>query len=172
MYPVIALPLSPGTPLACAAGGCQVTVAWASAGEAATNAGGEGTPVGVNVTAVEGPTCRLPVGAIVVVRPSRWATLGVVAPRWVLMTVPTVGRIDPHGGESDLARWAPRGVERLLDSAGIVGEVRGYGNVLSCVAALWGLAVEDLSSEELDVVDDRFPLGVLVRSVKPALLVP
>lgn len=88
------------------------------------------------------------------------------------MTVPTVGRIDPHGGESDLARWAPRGVERLLDSAGIVGEVRGYGNVLSCVAALWGLAVEDLSSEELDVVDDRFPLGVLVRSVKPALLVP
>ena len=34
-----------------------------------------------------------------------------------------------------------------------------HGNVLASVAALWGLSVEELSAEELDVADPRFPLS-------------
>jgi len=39
---------------------------------------------------------------------------------------------------------------------------------LACVAALWGLSVQDLSAEELDVNDPCFPLVACAHADKPA----
>jgi hypothetical protein len=36
------------------------------------------------------------------------------------------------------------------------------------VSALWGLSVQDLSAEELDVTDPRFPLVACAYAEKPA----
>jgi hypothetical protein len=55
----------------------------------------------------------------------------------LLLTVPLLGRLDPH-------------------------------NVLTCVAALWGLSVQDLSAEELHITDPRFPLVARAHAEKPA----
>jgi SAM-dependent methyltransferase len=45
-------------------------------------------------------------------------------------------------------------------------EVRASGNCLAAVAAMYGLAVEELTREELEFEDDRFPVLVTVRCVK------
>jgi len=44
--------------------------------------------------------------------------------------------------------------------------VRTYGNVLAAIGFLTGLAREDLSDTELDVMDDLYPVLVCVRAVK------
>ena len=46
----------------------------------------------------------------------------------------------------------------MLRRAEMRGFVSGYGNVLACASAMWGLSVEDLSAEELDFADPHFPL--------------
>jgi SAM-dependent methyltransferase len=45
--------------------------------------------------------------------------------------------------------------------------VKSYGNVLSTIAFLHGLAVEELSTEELDHHDPDYELLITVRAVKP-----
>jgi hypothetical protein len=85
----------------------------------------------------------------------------------MLLTVPSLGRLDPHGHDSDLWRWTPNGLAELLRRVEIRAVVSGYGNVLACVSALWGLSVEDLSAEELDPVDPRFPLVACAYAEKP-----
>jgi hypothetical protein len=47
-------------------------------------------------------------------------------------------------------------------------EVDSYGNVLTAVAFLMGMAEEELSLDELDTRDDRFPVLISVRAVKAA----
>lgn len=44
--------------------------------------------------------------------------------------------------------------------------VSGYGTVVACVASLWGLSVQDLSAEELDLNDPRFPLIACAHAEK------
>jgi SAM-dependent methyltransferase len=46
--------------------------------------------------------------------------------------------------------------------------VRSCGNVLAATAFLYGLAVEDLGTDELDVNDPEFELSILVRAVQGA----
>jgi hypothetical protein len=46
-------------------------------------------------------------------------------------------------------------------------EVQAYGNVLAAIAALHGLAVEDLTRKSLDVVDQDFEVLISLRAVKP-----
>ena len=46
--------------------------------------------------------------------------------------------------------------------------VQGYGNVLSAVAFLHGLAVTELRQEELDYSDPDYDILITVRAVKPA----
>ena len=48
--------------------------------------------------------------------------------------------------------------------------VRAYGNVLAASAFLYGLAVEDLATTELDVCDPEFEVTVAVRAVRSAHL--
>jgi SAM-dependent methyltransferase len=44
--------------------------------------------------------------------------------------------------------------------------VRAYGNVLAAISFLEGLAVEDLTKKELDVVDRRYEVLIAIRAVK------
>ena len=46
-------------------------------------------------------------------------------------------------------------------------EVRAFGNVLSSVAFLEGMAADELSPAELDAGDPQFPMLVTVRASRP-----
>jgi SAM-dependent methyltransferase len=86
----------------------------------------------------------------------------------LLLTVPALGRHDARQGfHHDRWRVTRTGLEWLV--AGLPGarsETTVYGNVLSCTAFLYGLAAEELSPEELNVLDPEFPLIVAARLVK------
>jgi hypothetical protein len=84
----------------------------------------------------------------------------------VLCTIPSVSRVARRHLQSEHWRFTVASCARLFgDAFGPGGvEVRSYGNVLACVAFLFGLAAEELSAEELDVADDYFPLLIAVRA--------
>jgi len=86
----------------------------------------------------------------------------------LLITVPTLGRLDPHLVATDFWQWTPRGLAELLGRVGMPARGTEYGNVLACVAALWGLSVQDLSAEELYVNNPCFPLVACAHADKPA----
>ena len=44
--------------------------------------------------------------------------------------------------------------------------VRSYGNVLTAIAFLTGMAYEELSRRELDANDENFPVILGVRAIK------
>lgn len=88
-------------------------------------------------------------------------------PRGVLLaTIPVLSKLEPRLDEQ--WRFTPGGCVELFGS--VFGPdhiaVQTYGNLLSCVAALSGMAAEELSRTDLAVVDDRYPLLVAVRAVK------
>lgn len=116
---------------------------------------------------------------------ARWLSLFRAAPRpvqqalrnvWasiapggtLLITVSSLARRTPHLAATDFWRWTPGGLAELLGRVGMPARVAGYGNVLAGVAALWGLSVEDLSAQELDVNDPCFPLVACAYAAKPA----
>jgi SAM-dependent methyltransferase len=86
----------------------------------------------------------------------------------LLITVPTVSRIDRHLQTTDYWRFTTASCVSLFNE--IFGaeqvSVRSYGNVLTAIAFLAGLAYEELSIRELNVNDDYFPLIITVRAVK------
>jgi ubiquinone/menaquinone biosynthesis C-methylase UbiE len=87
----------------------------------------------------------------------------------VLVTVPATSRIAPrYGLTSDFWRFTPASTNRLFGE--VFGAenvlVRSYGNVLTSIAFLSGLAREELTQNELDVLDEYFPLIVAVRASK------
>ena len=45
--------------------------------------------------------------------------------------------------------------------------VEGHGNCLSAAATMYGLAQEELSSNELDTNDPRYPVLITIRCRKP-----
>jgi hypothetical protein len=55
-----------------------------------------------------------------------------------------------------------------LGRVGIPARVTGYGNVPACGAARWSLSFQDLSAEELDVIDSCSPLVACAHADKPA----
>jgi SAM-dependent methyltransferase len=85
----------------------------------------------------------------------------------LLVTIPSVSRLAGEG-YTDYWRFTPASCARLF------GEVFGaeqvtitaYGNVLSAIAFLEGMACEELSRRELDVIDERYPLLLAIRAVK------
>ncbi len=87
----------------------------------------------------------------------------------LLMTVPGIIKMDPNFVGTDYWRFT-------ADScAALTGEVFGakqirvrtYGNVLTAIAFLTGLAHEELSPRELDSADPAYPVVIAVRAVKP-----
>jgi SAM-dependent methyltransferase len=89
----------------------------------------------------------------------------------VLCTVPGISQISRY----DMDRWGDYwrltslSARTLFETAFPVGlvEVRTYGNVLSAVAFLHGLATSELTAEELDTHDDDYQVIVALAAAKP-----
>lgn len=85
----------------------------------------------------------------------------------LLVTIPAVSRLAGEG-YTDYWRFTPASCSRLF------GEIFGpdqvtvypYGNILTAVAFLEGMACEELSKRELDANDERFPVLLAIRAVK------
>lgn len=87
----------------------------------------------------------------------------------LLATLPSASRVClEYGDEGDLWRVTAAGARALFEpvfGAGNV-EVSAYGNVLTNVAFLHGLACGELTDEEFDATDPYHPLLVGVRAQK------
>ena len=85
-----------------------------------------------------------------------------------LLTVPGISQISPYDRDrwGEHWRFTPQSVKRLLAEAFSDFEVRAFGNVLAATGFLQGLACEDLTADELDHVDDRYPMLVTARAVR------
>ncbi len=86
----------------------------------------------------------------------------------LLATVPAVGRVANPGDGTTYWRFTSASCQKLFGAA-FEDEhttVWAYGNVLTCVAHLMGMAFEELRPQELEIADPRFPLVVAVRAVK------
>ena len=85
----------------------------------------------------------------------------------LLVTVPALSRLAGQGF-TDYWRFTPTSCVRLFGE--VFGEehvsVSVFGNVLSAVAFLEGMACEEFSKHELDQVDERYPLLLAIRAVK------
>lgn len=88
----------------------------------------------------------------------------------LLVTVPCAARIDTTAPDSDYWRWTPAGLEHLVRCRcpGAEVQVSGGGNLVATLAALLGLAVEDLAPGDLDDDDSAFPLIAAAAVLKPA----
>lgn len=93
-----------------------------------------------------------------------------LAPRGVLlMTVPGISQIvrEDMDREGDFWRFTTRSVHDLarehFDEDQM--DVRAWGNVMTCVGFLHGLAQEDLREDEIDACDPDFQLIVSLRAV-------
>jgi SAM-dependent methyltransferase len=84
----------------------------------------------------------------------------------LLLAVPALVPHDDHEApEDDHWRFWPAGLESLLDRVAPEGRtsVTGYGNLIAAIAALHGLAAEELRASELIHRDHRFPVVVCAR---------
>ena len=95
----------------------------------------------------------------------------VLKPRGVLLaTFAGITQISRY----DMERWgdywrfttasARRLFEEIFGAAGVT--VRTYGNVLSAISFLHGLAAEELNRDELDFQDPDYEVSITVRAVK------
>jgi SAM-dependent methyltransferase len=88
----------------------------------------------------------------------------------LLCTVPVVSRIGRRRLESEYWRFTPAGCRRLFDEhfpRGLV-TVEAFGNMLTSIAFLLGMAAEELSERELAHADVFHPLVVCVQAVRSA----
>lgn len=99
-----------------------------------------------------------------------WQVQRILRPGGVLLaTVPSVSRLAHtyHTG-ADYWRFTPASCARLFGA--VFGAenvaVSAYGNVLTAMAFLTGMAVQELSQRELDTRDEAYPVVVGVRAVK------
>ncbi len=87
----------------------------------------------------------------------------------VLVTVPAVSRLARtyHTG-ADYWRFTPASCARLFGETfgAEYVTVSAYGNVLTAMAFLTGLAEQELSPRELEIHDPSYPVVVAVRAVK------
>jgi SAM-dependent methyltransferase len=74
----------------------------------------------------------------------------------------------PDGG--DYWRLSVEGWRQVLEAEwpGCDTTIQAHGNCLAAVAAMYGLAFEELTSNELDAHDPRYPVLVTIRCRKPA----
>lgn len=87
-----------------------------------------------------------------------------------LVTVPGIAQLDLHENAADTWRFTPRSLTHA--AAEVFGpdviEVRSWGNVLTSIAFLHGVAAEELRPREVAHDDARYPLLVTLRAVKQA----
>ncbi|RKH70107.1 methyltransferase domain-containing protein [Corallococcus aberystwythensis] len=87
-----------------------------------------------------------------------------------LVTVPGIIKVDRGAMERwpDCWRFTSQSVHRLFEESFGTGNVRveSFGNVRAAVAALHGLAREDLRAADLDLHDPHYEVTTGVRAVK------
>ncbi len=85
---------------------------------------------------------------------------------WILASAPTLLPLIPDG--EDLWHLSPAGWRRTLarEWPGVDVIVEGHGNCLAAVAAMHGLALEELRDDELTAFDPRYPVLVTIRGRK------
>ena len=90
----------------------------------------------------------------------------------LIATMPGISRIssDPDGTWRDQWRLTCASAARAFGGAFGQGNasVRGYGNVLTAIAFLHGIAAEELDQNELDFRDPAYDVVVGVRAVRAA----
>ena len=86
----------------------------------------------------------------------------------LLATLPAVQRLDPALSEADLWRFTPASCQALFEEAfgAAHTQVAAFGNVLSCVATLSGIAAQELPRRALRDHDPNFPAVICVRAVR------
>jgi SAM-dependent methyltransferase len=88
-----------------------------------------------------------------------------------LITVPGISQISTEPTESEAWSWSfyPKTLRRVLakhfDPQNLI--VESYGNVKTTISFLAGLAQEDLTSDDFQYNDSRYPLIVAARAAKP-----
>jgi len=87
----------------------------------------------------------------------------------LLLTVPSVAKIDHHARDVDAWRWVPHGLATQLANGCPGGEIEvtGFGNALSGTAFLVGACTEDVGEARVDPADPDFPVLVAARVRKP-----
>lgn len=86
----------------------------------------------------------------------------------LLVTVPSVSPVVDDEHLTDYWRFTPASCKRLFGDVFRGGsvEVRAYGNVLTSIAFLTGMAHEELSREELEAHDRRHTMLLAVSAAK------
>jgi SAM-dependent methyltransferase len=86
----------------------------------------------------------------------------------LLATVPSTSSVVQDEQLTDYWRFTPASCRTLFGD--VFGheaiDVRGYGNVLTAIAFLVGMAQEELTTQELDEHDARFPMLISVRALR------
>lgn len=88
----------------------------------------------------------------------------------VLATMPGISQIDAgSGGDTWFWSMTPRCARLLFEDAFPPEDVsvEPHGNVLAAIAFLHGLALEELDTADLDVLDPLYPVITGARAVKP-----
>jgi hypothetical protein len=88
-----------------------------------------------------------------------------------LITVPGISKVSRY----DMERWryywsfTTGSIEKLLSELFPRDhlQIEVYGNVLTSIAFLHGLATQELSKKELDYCDPDYQLLITVRAVRP-----
>jgi SAM-dependent methyltransferase len=106
------------------------------------------------------------VGDLEVALQNAWRSLA--AGGVLLITLPGITRGDPEHTSIDRWRVTPAGLDTLLARTCTPArrEVIGYGNLISAVAFLMGLAAEELEDSELAATDPYFTVSVCARVEK------
>ncbi len=88
----------------------------------------------------------------------------------LLLSAPSIARVDPDVGDSDLWRFTPAGLSSIVSSScgGAEVDVAPYGSLVTAVAFLEGLAAEELTEEELRHVDPSFVVVSCARIAAPS----
>jgi SAM-dependent methyltransferase len=83
----------------------------------------------------------------------------------VFCMVPTAQRI--HGAPSDFWRFLPNAIDSLFAKFPI-RKLFIYGNPMTAIASLMGVAAEELSREELDHTNSEYPVATCILAQKHA----
>ena len=89
----------------------------------------------------------------------------------LLVTVPSLGRCDPYAEGTESWRFLEPGLrhaaERALDPAPAVCTTTTYGNLRAALAALAGIAADELTDDELARQDAAYPVVVALAATRP-----
>lgn len=88
----------------------------------------------------------------------------------LLLTTPAISRVDPAEVDSDRWHLTPAGLREVISRSCRGGELEleAYGNPVTAIAFLQGIAAEELRQAELDAHHPLFPIVVAAAVRKPA----